>query len=244
MMSQVKGGWVSYKSDTFPTTASWGKGVERCREPPLTEDGRTQGHMPSWLTAVGEPALGSVWEGGKKGKTTGRIPVGCLRTRMMSLACFIHDTLQSKRLADWNVFCASQLPVLTSRLLVLLQQPDASFELKRIWFYVELKSLTCQHVSWSTTGEDAGLSLHLKSSRLFSVTTVWAEKKPPRGLGRAREEGQRSWVCLLLRAAVAVLTYIIDRVKNGSKFALQRAGQGAFSFLLSQRLINCNVYAC
>lgn len=92
-------------------------------------------------------------------------------------------------------------------------------------------------MSWSTIGDDAGLSLHLKNYWLSSVTTVWAEKKKsPHTVSvlvgsRAvvaedcvREEGECSWVCLWPRIAVAALPYIIDRVKNGSKFVMERAG--------------------
>lgn len=41
-----------------------------------------------------------------------------------------------------------------------------------------------------------------------------------------REEGECSWDCLWSRIAVAALPYIIDRVKNGSKFVMERAGGG------------------
>lgn len=38
------------------------------------------------------------------------------------------------------------------------------------------------------------------------------------------EEGECSWVCLPSHIAVAALPYIIDRMKNVSKFVMERAG--------------------
>lgn len=125
-----------------------GKWVEWCWESPLMEDGWTQGYMLSWLTAVGEPTLGSVWARRKKKRENNwknsclvvLRQEWCIWPASPQLCATAHDTLQSNPLAyrhflEFLKFTAHH-PVLTLLLLtfnkcccLMLQQLDGLFKL-------------------------------------------------------------------------------------------------------------------
>lgn len=140
--------WIWY----IPNDSVMGKWVEWCWESPLMEDGWTQGYMLSWLTAVGEPTLGSVWERGEKKKRENNWKNSCLVVLRQEwciwpaspqICATAHDTLQSNPLAyrhflEFLQFTAHH-PVLTSLLLtfnkcccLMLQQRDGLFILNLI----------------------------------------------------------------------------------------------------------------